>query len=58
MKEEEVGAVSKILSMLANEDARGNLTRVSLPKVNIRHAHVLTSFHRAFSWLQSLAWKH
>ena len=54
----EVGAVSNILSMLADPDARGNLTRVSLSKVNIRHAHVLTSFHRAFSWLQSLAWKH
>ena len=57
VNEKEVGAVSKILSMLASKDAKGKLTRVSMPKVNLRHPHVLIFFHRAFSWLQSLAWK-
>ena len=46
----EVVAVSKILSMLASETARGNLTRVSLPKVNLSHPHVLIFFHRTFTW--------
>ena len=56
VNEKEVGAVNKILSMLASKDAKGKLTRVSMPKVNLRHPHVLIFFHRAFSWLQSLAW--
>ena len=56
VNEKEVGAVSKILSMLASKDAKGKLTRVSMPKVNLRHPHILIFFHRAFSWLQSLAW--
>ena len=54
----EVAATNKVLSMLASEDARGKLTKVTTPKVNLSHPHVLIFFHRAFSWLQSLAWKH
>ena len=38
--QKESTAINEILSMLTNKDARGELHRVSVPKVDIAHPHI------------------
>ena len=47
--EKEVINVNEVLAMLASKDRRGNLTEVSMPKVNLTYSHtsILIFFYKA-----------